>query len=399
MNEPRPCIVFGAFDRHNLGDLLFPLVLSPFLAGRRVCHAGLMARDWSAVAGYRVEPLGELMREPAWAGAHLIHAGGELLDCDAYEAWIMLQPDAGLAPAIARWDRDPARFEMARAALACPAPLPYLWGRQGWPGGGRIVAHALGGVGLASRPPSFGAAVAASLADMDSVSVRDRVTADTLLRLGVRAEQVPDAVCLLPTLYGEQLRASGDKGEPAEVRRRFPHGYWLVQFAAQSGDDATLARLAAAVLRAASDARCGIVLYRAGWAPWHDEQAVYERFARLLGTRSTYLFQSPEVWDGCALLAASRGVFASSLHLTVLAAGLEVPWLGLATGPADAAMESKLGAFWSTWGDYPEHRVVPLDTLPDALPLHLPAAQPSGWAEVRHAAQAGIERWLARLDA
>ncbi|MEW9900715.1 polysaccharide pyruvyl transferase family protein [Chitinivorax sp. PXF-14] len=398
MNEPRPCIVFGAFDRHNLGDLLFPLVLSPFLAGRRVRHAGLVARDWSALAGYRVEPLRELMHEPDCAGAHLIHAGGELLDCDAYEAWIMLQPNTALASAIARWDRDPARFDMARAALDCPGPLPYLWGHQAWLGAGRVIAHALGGVGLASRSPSFGAAVAASLADMDSVSVRDRVTADILLRLGVRAELVPDAACLLPVLYGERLRASGDAGEPAEVRRRFSHGYWLVQFTAQSGDDATLARLAAAVLRAAPDARCGIVLYRAGRAPWHDELAVYERFARLLGTRAVHLFQSASVWDGCALLAGSRGVLASSLHLTVLAAGFDIPWLGLAAGPAEAVMESKLGAFWSTWGDYPEHRVVPIDGLPDALPLHLSAAQPSGWAEVLHAAQAGIERWLAGLD-
>jgi hypothetical protein len=36
-----PIILFGAFDRHNLGDMLFPHVLAAMLAPQAVVHAGL----------------------------------------------------------------------------------------------------------------------------------------------------------------------------------------------------------------------------------------------------------------------------------------------------------------------------------------------------------------------
>ncbi|MBE0547855.1 MAG: polysaccharide pyruvyl transferase family protein, partial [Rubrivivax sp.] len=36
-------ILFGAFDRHNLGDLLFPHIAAALLPGRTLVYAGLAA--------------------------------------------------------------------------------------------------------------------------------------------------------------------------------------------------------------------------------------------------------------------------------------------------------------------------------------------------------------------
>ena len=40
-----PTILFGAFDRHNFGDLLFPHVAAALLPGRKLAFAGLAERD------------------------------------------------------------------------------------------------------------------------------------------------------------------------------------------------------------------------------------------------------------------------------------------------------------------------------------------------------------------
>ena len=60
-----PLVLFGAFDRHNFGDLLFPHLLTALLPGQAFECAGLAARDLRAFGGHRVKPLARgAMRGP-----------------------------------------------------------------------------------------------------------------------------------------------------------------------------------------------------------------------------------------------------------------------------------------------------------------------------------------------
>src|SRR6185295_6411747 len=86
-------VLFGAFDRHNFGDLLFPHV-AEVLLGRDVhpLHAGLATRDLRPHGGHAVRSLAVLAEEGALQGATLIHVGGEILGCSAWLAALMLLP-------------------------------------------------------------------------------------------------------------------------------------------------------------------------------------------------------------------------------------------------------------------------------------------------------------------
>ena len=88
--EETPLIFFGAFDRHNLGDLLLGKVAQALRFPRPVVFAGLTARDLTLLGGTRVRPIGELAHE--WGGrpADIVHVGGEILTCSLYEAAVML---------------------------------------------------------------------------------------------------------------------------------------------------------------------------------------------------------------------------------------------------------------------------------------------------------------------
>jgi hypothetical protein len=53
-------VVFGAFDHHNLGDLLFAYVVAALLPRRDPVFAGIADRDLTAWGGHRVGVLAQL---------------------------------------------------------------------------------------------------------------------------------------------------------------------------------------------------------------------------------------------------------------------------------------------------------------------------------------------------
>src|SRR6516164_6021560 len=115
-----PVVLFGAFDRHNFGDMLFPHVLARMIADREVRTTGLVARDLRAQGGHQVEALAQLRAQ----AVDLIHVGGEILTCDAWEAGVMLQSPDDAQRIVATQEHD--RFGWARRVLCTRALAPYV---------------------------------------------------------------------------------------------------------------------------------------------------------------------------------------------------------------------------------------------------------------------------------
>jgi hypothetical protein len=139
---PQP-VLFGAFDRHNFGDLLFPHLLAALLPGPAFEFAGLAQRDLQAFGGHRVSALAT--REQGLP-AHLIHVGGELLTCNAYQAAVMLLDPAEATTTIARYDNDPlAASRWAVWQLGTSRAIPYVVGRDAVAAQGRRFSTPWGG--------------------------------------------------------------------------------------------------------------------------------------------------------------------------------------------------------------------------------------------------------------
>lgn len=340
MQTDFPLILFGACDRHNLGDLLFPHLAAALLAPRAVVVVGLLERDLTPFGGHRVRAIGDVLREhPA---APVIHAGGELLTCDAWEAAVMLLPPEEVPGIIARYDGRPERFEWARSFLGREDRMPYCLKKSQSARHGAVVFNGVGGVDLDRRDPALREEVLDKLRGADWIGVRDRRTLGHLAAAGIPATLMPDPAVLTAELFGERIRARCDAGEVAAVRAAFPPGYLAVQFAAALGDDATQARIAEGLAREAAGR--GIVFFRAGAAPWHDDLGTYRRAAaRLPGAR---VFESLDIWDICALIASSAGFVGSSLHGRIVAEAFTVPVLEgiVPVGP-------KVAAWRETWAE------------------------------------------------
>lgn len=305
-----PPVFFGAFDRHNLGDILLAHVAAEEIAAGDGAFAGMVTRDLAPWGGQHVSAL-----ESFTKSLTLIHVGGELLDCDAAQAAYMLD--------------EPGPHWRRRA--------PYVVARHELPPGSQVEFRAVGGVELGARDEAFRDEVLAALREARSVSVRDRTTRALLDAAGIDAALVPDPVTRIASLFGERIRA--------RIQRRDP--YVAVQFAAECGDDATLAAFARGLERVGLP----VVLFRAGAAPWHDALEPYRRLA-LRSARPMRVFESLDVWDICGLIAGSSGYIGTSLHGRLVAESFDVPVLSL---EREQGAAEKLRAYLATWspGDAP----------------------------------------------
>lgn len=318
-----PIVLFGAFDRHNLGDFLLGRAAALQAAPRPCLFAGVRAANFSALGGFRVERLGDVLA--GWQGRYgtapldLVHVGGEILDTDLWEAAVMLLPPDQAPAAIARLDSDlRGRAAWAADFLATRRPAPYVVGRELPSPIGRLEFRAVGGVGLGRRARDFTRAVAAAVNSADLVTVRDERTRQALVGLGAAASLAPDpAAALGPWLTGEIAAVP-----------RLPGDYVACQCAAAFGDDDSLAALAA--------------------APWHDDLAVYERLARRLRVPAR-IMASLHVRDIVAAIARSRLCLASSLHALLVAGACHVPATGLERRTGEG---EKLRAYADTWGGF-----------------------------------------------
>lgn len=363
-------VLFGAFDRHNLGDLLLPHVLARCLGDRPLHFAGLAARDLRRVGGHRVEALADLA--PGWQPEDgLLCVGGELLTCSAEQAAVMLQPPEGLQATLA-WLATQGRERRAwvRRVVGSVSPAPYAVVAPPLPRTARVHFHAVGGHDLARAPAALRRAVLAQLARAQSLSVRDTATQQALRSAGIDAPLVPDAALLVAECCAAELRAAAGA---------VPQGGIALQLSAEFGDDATLDAVAAPLGRLVARTGWPVHLFCAGRAPWHDDPQLLQRLAQRLPAGASRLVDTADVWALCALIAGSALVLASSLHARLVAMACGRPRLNLVV-PTVARRPTKAEAVAGTW------------ELP-GLPL---AAVP---ADLDAAARLALQADPARLDA
>lgn len=362
-----PTLLFGAFDRHNFGDLLLAHVAAALLEGKPLLFAGLLERDLRGYGGHRLRAVAALARELRDAPVNIIHVGGELLCCDSWQAAVMLLPPQQVQPVVARFEALPEqRLAWARDLLGVDGMAPYLLSRRLFPGAVSLICNAVGGVDLAAAAVALRAEVLEKLRMADRVSVRDRVTQAQLAAVGIAAPLTPDPAVMVAELFGARIAACGRQGEPARLLAEFPRGYIAVQFSADFGDDATLAVLAAQLDAVVRTTGHGVVLFRAGAAPWHDDLECYRRLAARMGSGAVRISAALDLWQICALIAQSRGYCGSSLHGRIVALAYGLPRINFLL-PAHSGRPGKQAAFAAAWEVEQMAAVVEVEAIAAAM--------------------------------
>ena len=363
----RPAILFGAFDRHNLGDMLFPHVLAALMPHRPLLYAGLVAADLRPWGGHEVLPLDQALARIGNQPLDLIHVGGELLTCEARQAAIMsLAPEEAMALLSLR-EEGGERPGWVRQRLGCSRAAPYVVAAERLPAGSRTLFLGVGGEALDEVPAALRHEVFRALHQASFVGVRDRRTLEHLAAAFLPATLMPDTASLAVEVLAGPIAEHALAGEPAAVASRFPGGYLAVQFSADFCDDATLFPMAAQLEEVAEERGLGIVFLRVGAAPWHDDLEVYRRAASRMAPGRCHVARSLHILDICALIPRCRAWCGSSLHGWILASLRGRPRAGLAL--REAGIGAKLRSYVGTWEKGAETRVVEPGDVAAALEL------------------------------
>lgn len=343
-----PLILFGAFDRHNFGDLLLAEISAVVLRQRPLVFAGLAQRDLSAFGGRKVRSIAEVAREWGEQPADVVQTGGEVLTCSLYEAAVMLLSPEAAIRAVACQGKDPAaRQAWSEELLGLRQQVAYLVPRSLFRHPRRFQYFGIGGTGLATLPGSMMQEVLGSLRHADQVWVRDRVTQVQLEQARIRTFLAPDPAAATARVCGSRIARHRVSGEPAALAGRFPRGYLAAQFSAEFGDDATLREIGSQLRQLQRETSLGIVLFRAGAAPWHDDLDVYRRLLAVNADVDHALFRSLDLWDICALLANATAYCGSSLHGRIVAEACGRPAANLVRA---AGQLTKQAAYALSWG-------------------------------------------------
>lgn len=364
---PRPLILFGPCDRHNFGDLLFAHIAAALLPGRELIVAGLVARDLRAWGGHAVRALDEVRTTLGAQPVDLLHIGGEILTCTAWQAAVILQNPQEAPALIAYLEHRPAeRAAWVQRVLGSRDDAPYVVDRRAWTALRRVLYGSVGGVALAQCEPGLQAEVRGKLAAADAVGVRDAETQRQLQAAGMAPQLLPDPAVMVAELFADRLHDHALQGEVAQLVQHLPQGYLAVQCSEDFTDDATLTQLAAQLTQITRETGLGLVLFRAGAAPWHDTLATLQRLATRLGRGKERVFESLQLWDICALIAASRGFAGSSLHGRIVATACALPHVSLRS-PAAGTQQGKTAAWAATWEGAAADAVVDAAALAPAV--------------------------------
>jgi hypothetical protein len=362
-----PTILFGAFDRHNFGDLLFPHIVAALLEEKNLLFAGLAESDLRSCGGHQVRALAQLAAQCGERPVNIIHVGGELLTCNAWEAAVMLLPPPRAQKAIARFDAHTEEaLEWARGKLGVSALAPYTVQRELFPHAAGVIYHAVGGVELGELDPAMRAEVLSKLNAANDVSVRDKETQAVLNAAGITARLTPDPAVMVAELFGADIRRRAKESAVAHILKAFPRGYIAAQFSADFGDDETLTKIAAQLDRIAISSGFGVAFFRAGAAPWHDDLVCFERVAARMRTPAVTIFKSLDLWDICALIAGSRVYCGSSLHGRIVAMAFALPRINLLQ-PRQATRHTKQAAFAATWEEAGTPATVEVHEIADGV--------------------------------
>ncbi|MBW8363234.1 MAG: polysaccharide pyruvyl transferase family protein, partial [Rhizobium sp.] len=256
-----------------------------------------------------------------------------------------------------------------------PPPAPFGGGRVALAPGGTLIFNAVGGVDWPHLSLAHREAVKTALRQADWASVRDHLTQAALRAEGLDVPLCPDPAVMVAACFGERIAVRQHHGEVQALRADFPQGYLALQFSADFDDDATLDALVRELSRVVAATGLGLVCYRAGAAPWHDDARLYDILQQRLPPGTTRLFESLNLWDICALIAASRGAVGSSLHGRIVALAYGLPRVSLIP-PQQGERPLKATAFAETWEPDSVPRGVTVDEIERAVKQAL--AAPTG---------------------
>jgi hypothetical protein len=343
----------GAFDRHNYGDLLFPLVIETFLkqhqSNKPIEFFSITNSNMEIYGGKNTKSIDQLFTKKRKTRDLIVIAGGEVLPAkwSLMLSYLLPPIQAKILNRLASVIGEKFASQIISSFFRAGSSLPFVYSPNDFSRKVCISYNAVGGSHIKDETEFIKGTLIQKLKEATYISVRDNETKHFLEKSGVKNIKLsPDCAILLSKMYPlHSLRKSVSK-ETLEITNRFPNGYICFQSALPhtKGHERQILDAIQGII---GKTNVGVIVIAIGRATGHEDHKVFELFPRELMADSNAKLacaRSSSITDLIWLIANSRIYAGTSLHGAITAASYGVPIVGLCPKKVN-----KLPAFLSTW--------------------------------------------------
>jgi len=327
--------IYGAFDRFNYGDLLFPIVIRNFLnehfENLEYRFYGIAESDLSEFGAVQTMPIRRRFDNALLAGQKeiFIIAGGEVLFANWFFLYQSLNYHLFRAKIFNKLHKllgAPVLNYVCNKLLCPKLEIPFVIDQSFLSGCNAIIYNTVGG----SKFKNYNSEkLLKSLYQAKYISVRDKNTQKNITKENQNVQPLlfPDSVTIVSKYYPYNILTKMIGSETEKIIKNNKKGY--ICFQVSSGWFFNNKDIIIKELKLLSkDACLPIVLLPIGRAPFHSDNVALEYIYKELMTQSI-LPEKQSIYDIMALIANASLFIGTSLHGNITAMSFAIPFLPL----------------------------------------------------------------------
>lgn len=304
-------ILYGAFARHNFGDMLFPHILESLLKSNSIKteleYCDIISRDMSEYGGHKVRSISDFFDYEAQI--NVIHVGGEVGYCSLDYAKMACQPS------------QINIHELNKISNSC-MKMAYLLSKSIFNQSNVFIANSIGGVSEAAL---------SEISTYEYIGFRDLPSYEQASKnKTAKYNLAPDSAVMSRYFFEEKISSRSQSKVIKDLNKSIGSNYIAIQISAGILNSRSK-ELAQKFEEIISKTQLPIVFFCAGIAAGHDSLSLLKaKFQKRLPTNMTHFFQGLNIWDICNLISNAKFVASTSLHVRILAQQYCVPRISIA---------------------------------------------------------------------
>lgn len=348
--------ILGAYDRHNYGDLLFPVILKNFLTaefGNKYDIEIFAIRNsdlaiYGALKTKGIKDLYVSLNDKSYNNV-LIIAGGDVMTAQWASILLSLKHPARLLMRGASiTNKLFNRNKLAKFILGGQSDFPFVIDKSNFSGLKKIIYNSIGGTNFHKFQHHYGDAL-----KTDYLSVRDKVFYDRIKMHNQDVKLIPDSAIIMSKIFPvNDLKALISK---EVLNFAIDNEFVFFQINKKLAENSS-PYISESLKHISKKYNLKICLCPIGRANQHEDHIPLKEIHNQLKDESFYIDQ-PNIWEVMYLIANSKIYIGTSLHGAITAMSYNIPYMGIKV--------TKLNDYLRTWSFAPLNKIFSTSEIVD----------------------------------
>lgn len=300
-------IFYGAFGRHNFGDMLFPHIIESLLASNSVKaeleYCDIISRDMSEYGGHKVRSISDFFDYEGQI--NVIHVGGEVGYCPLDYAKMACEP-------------KPINInELDKISNSRMNNMAYILPKSTFKQSNIFIANSIGGISKKALN---------NMTEYEYIGFRDASSYKQASKNQTgKCNLVPDSAVMSRYFFEEKISSRSQSEAIKNLNKSIGSNYIAIQINAEQlnkNSEDFIQKFEKII----SKIQLPLVFFCAGIARGHDSLNLFkEKFQKRLPTTMIHFFEGLNIWDICNLISNAKLVASTSLHVRILAQQYFIP--------------------------------------------------------------------------